>query len=90
MNGHPLLFAVAAGFANVLGALAVTSRRSWNARSLHLMIAPREVLVEQDRLDGKHLDVAAMPPAPVLAAVVDAVVAQLSLEAADPVSAEHA
>ena len=39
MTPHPLLFAVAAGVANVLGALAVTSRRSWNPRSLHLMIA---------------------------------------------------
>ena len=39
MNGHPLLFAVAAGAANVLGALAVTSRRSWSPRSLHVMIA---------------------------------------------------
>jgi zinc and cadmium transporter len=39
VTAHPLLFAVAAGFANVLGALAVTSRRSWNARSLQVMIA---------------------------------------------------
>lgn len=39
MTVHPLLFAVAAGFANVLGALAVTSRRSWDPRSLQLMIA---------------------------------------------------
>jgi hypothetical protein len=47
-------------------------------------------LVEQERLDGKHLDVSAMPPAPELAAVVDAVVAQLSLEAVDAVPAERA
>ena len=39
MSPNPLLFAVAAGAANLLGALAVTSRRTWNARSLHLMIA---------------------------------------------------
>ena len=39
-------------------------------------------LVEQEALQGKELDVANVPPAPELAAVVDAVVAQLSLEAA--------
>ena len=39
MSPSPLVFAVAAGAANLLGAIAVTSRRTWNARSLHLMIA---------------------------------------------------
>ena len=39
MNGPPLLFAVLAGAANVLGALAVTSRRRWSERSLQTIIA---------------------------------------------------
>lgn len=36
---HPVLYAVAAAGANVIGASAVLTRRSWSARSLELLIA---------------------------------------------------
>ena len=39
MNGPPLLFAVVAGAANLLGALAVTSRPRWSPRSLQAIVA---------------------------------------------------
>ena len=35
----PILYAVAAAGANLIGAVAVTVRRSWSSRSLELMIA---------------------------------------------------
>lgn len=35
----PIVYAVIAGLANVIGAVAVTSRRSWSHRSLELLIA---------------------------------------------------
>ncbi|HEU4629045.1 MAG TPA: ZIP family metal transporter [Gemmatimonadaceae bacterium] len=39
MNGSPLLFAVAAGAANLIGALALTARDRWSARSLQTIVA---------------------------------------------------
>ena len=39
MNGPPLLFAGVAGAANLLGALAVTSRPRWSPRSLQAIVA---------------------------------------------------
>lgn len=39
MTGRILLFATLAGVANVIGALAMTSRRSWSTRSLQTVIA---------------------------------------------------
>ena len=39
MTTQPLLYAVAAGVANLLGALAVTSRHGWSARSLQTIVA---------------------------------------------------
>ena len=39
MNPTPLLYALAAGAANLIGALAVTSRRRWDERSLQTIVA---------------------------------------------------
>ena len=42
MNVTPFVYALIAASANVLGALAVTSRARWSVRALETMVAPFE------------------------------------------------